>query len=277
MISASPPEGVNRPRVPFLPVTQPDPAAGEPAEPTDHVDTDEIPVAGGESAGERAATPEPAAPPSSSPTSSPTIDEAHRYGEDDDADPVVPDDPEDEAAAAETAYAHRPRPVGLVVTIAMLTVLLLAASALIAYLWRVSEAWEERVVEMTAYSYGLGEDLASERDTLTTTQEQLDLVSQQLSASKDTVSRLQAENAQWGDDAAYAQEQIAGLQEIITDATSVANSLSRCIQGHEQLAEYLANPDDLKPKELRSFEASVDELCQAAADANLTFQQSVAP
>ncbi|WP_156160775.1 hypothetical protein [Demequina maris] len=260
-------------------MTQPDPAAAhvEPSEPTDHVDTDEIPVRGGESGGAPAASSEPAAPTSSSPTSSPTIDEAHRYGEDDDADPVVPDEPEDEAAAAEAAYAHRPRPVGLVVTIAMLTVLLLAASALIAYLWRVSEAWEERVVEMTAYSYGLGEDLASERDTLTTTQEQLDLVSQQLSASKDTVSRLQAENAQWGDDAAYAQEQIAGLQEIITNATSVANSLSRCIQGHEQLAEYLANPDDLKPKELRSFEASVDELCQAAADSNLTFQQSVAP
>ncbi|MDN4476217.1 hypothetical protein QQX09_10160 [Demequina sp. SYSU T00192] len=247
------------------------------AEPTDHVDTDEIPVVGAASDPSRGSLP---ADPVPTPGGTLRIDAAHPFGEDDDADPVVADeDGTDDApdVAAEHAVAHRPRPVGLLITVALLTVTLLAASALIAYLWRVSEAWEERVIEMTEYSYGLGSELADERGTLATTQEQLDLVSDQLSASKDTVSRLQAENAQWGDDAAYAQEQIAGLQEIITDATSVANSLGRCIQGHEQLAVYLANPDDLKPKELRTFEESVDELCQAAADANLVFQQSVAP
>ncbi len=264
--SASPPEGLDRPRLPFLPVND---EREDASDPTDHVDTDEIPVVGAPLLHDDIAL--------TVPDQEPGFDDAHRFGEDDDADPVVADEDDEATAEAEAAYAHRPRPVGLLVTVALLSVLLLTASALIAYLWRVSEAWEERVVEITEFSYGLGSDLATERDTLTTTQEQLALVSDQLAASKDTVSRLQAENAQWGDDAAYAQEQIAGLQEIITDATSVANSLGRCIQGHEQLAEYLSNPDDLKPKELRSFEQSVDELCQAAADANLAFQQSVAP
>ncbi|WP_062294439.1 hypothetical protein [Demequina phytophila] len=239
----------------------------DPTDRTDHVDTDEIPIVG-------AGAPKP------------TVDAAHPFGEDDDADPVVTDedDASDSAHPAaepgdneEPAIEHRPRPVGLVVVVAMLTVLLLAASALIAYLWRVSNAWEERAVAITEANYDIGSELAQERDTLTVTQDQLDLVSQQLSTSKDTVTRLQAENAQWGDDAAYAQEEIAALQTIITNASAVATSLSRCIDGHTQLVEYLDNPDDIKPKELRAFRASVDELCQSAADANVAFQQSVAP
>ncbi|BDZ61320.1 hypothetical protein GCM10025873_11110 [Demequina sediminis] len=57
----------------------------------------------------------------------------------------------------------------------------------------------------------------------------------------------------------------------------MANSLSRCIEGHEQLVTYLQTPDDYEPEELESFRASVDELCTAATDAHLDFQQSVAP
>ncbi|WP_228373284.1 hypothetical protein [Demequina silvatica] len=252
-------------RLPFFPVTLPaiPDRPAEPADPTgrtdptDHVDTDEIPE----------------------------VDAAHPFGEDDDADPVVtagadaadlPDPAEGPGDGDEPVIEHRPRSAGLVVTVAMLTVLLLAASALIAYLWRVSDAWEARALAITEANYEIGSQLAQERDTLTVTQDQLDLVSQQLSTSKDTVTRLQAENAQWGDDAAYAQEEIAALQSIITDASAVANSLTRCVEGHEQLAEYLSNPDDIKPKELRTFQESVDELCQAAADSNLAFQQSVA-
>ncbi|WP_062384618.1 hypothetical protein [Demequina iriomotensis] len=219
----------------------------------DRIDTDEIPVV-------RAAV----------------VDAAHPFGEDDAADPVVPE-PTADAAPEPQVVVHRSRPAALIVTLALMTVLLLGASALIAYLWRVSEAWEAQVAEMTDTSYELGEQVAAERDSLATTQSQLDLVTQQLNASKDTVSRLQAENAQWGDDAAFAQEEIAALETVITNATSVASSLSRCIEGHEQLADYLRSPDDYKPKEIASFADSVDALCTAASDANVAFQISVAP
>lgn len=203
------------------------------------------------------------------------VDEAHRYGEDDDADPVVdvadPDDVE-----PETVH-HRPRSAGLIVTVAIMTALLIAAAAFVAYLWRVSEAWELRVTELTQIGYDLGEQLAAERAALAEANQQIDLLDDQLTASKDTVLRLQAQNAQWGDDAAYAQEQILALEELTVEASSVAISLSRCIEGHEQLVTYLQTPDDYAPEELESFRASVDELCTAATDAHLDFQQSVAP
>ncbi|WP_062301460.1 hypothetical protein [Demequina subtropica] len=233
-------------RSPFTPV------GGDPA-PGDRVDTDEIPVVAAD-----------------------TIDAAHPYGEDDAADPVI-GDPDEEPADEPRVIVHRSRPAALVVTVAIMSVLLLASVTLIAYLWRVSDAWEAQVAEMTAKGYELGDQVAAEREELAATQEQLDLVTQQLATSKDTVSRLQAENAQWGDDAAFAQEEITALEDVIGDATSVASSLSRCIEGHEQLADYLRSPDDYKPSELESFATSVDALCEAAADANVAFQQSVAP
>lgn len=203
------------------------------------------------------------------------VDEAHRYGEDDDADPVVDlADPDD---ADPDAVHHRPRSAGLIVTVAIMTALLIAAAAFVAYLWRVSEAWELRVAELTQIGYDLGEQLAAERAALAEANQQIDLLDDQLTASKDTVLRLQAQNAQWGDDAAYAQEQILALEQLTVQASSVANSLSRCIEGHEQLVTYLQTPDDYEPEELESFRASVDELCSAATDAHLAFQQSVAP
>ncbi|SEJ46256.1 hypothetical protein [Demequina mangrovi] len=236
---------------PFPPVTEP--AAH------DRVDTDEIPVVG----------------------EAQVIDAAHRYGEDDAADPLIEPEAEPDVEAARAAepriVVHRSRPVGLIVAVALMSVTLLAAITLSAYLWRVTEAWEAQVAEITDQAYALGAQVAAARESLTETEEQLDLVEQQLSASKDTVLRLQSENAQWGDDAAFAQEEIAALENVITDATSVAGSLSRCIEGHEQLEEYLRTPDDYDPDELESFATSVEALCDAAADSNVAFQQSVAP
>ncbi len=237
-------------------------------EPEDDVDaarsdTDEIPIVSG-------------AAPGATPTA-PT-DADHPFGEDDDVDAAVEDEVEDEVDAHDReGVEQQPPSARLIVTIAIMTVLLIAASALVAYLWKVSDAWEARVNDLTDVSYGLGSDLADEQAALASANQSIDLLNDQLAASKDTVSRLQAENAQWGDDAAYAQEQIAALRSIIADATAVANSLNRCIEGHEQLVTYLESPDDYNPDELASFETSVTDLCTAAKDANLALQQEVTP
>lgn len=217
----------------------------------DRVDTDEIQVVG-----------------------EPSTDADHPYGEDDAVDPVVAEADEDGGDGGEAA---RPRPVLLIVTLAIFTVLLIAAAAVVAHLWRVTEAWEQQNADVIAQNYELGEMLAAEREDLATAYENIELLNDQLSASKDTVLRLQAQNAQWGDDAAFAQEEIELLETTIYDATAVANSLSRCIEGHEQLLEYLETPDDFEEDELDSFATSVDDLCIAAQDAYLAYQQSVAP
>ncbi|WP_062377448.1 hypothetical protein [Demequina pelophila] len=171
----------------------------------------------------------------------------------------------------------RRRPVGLIITVALLSVLTLGASAFAAYLWHVSEEWRVQVEDITDVSYGLGADLAAEREALVTAQERIDLLSEQLATSKDTVSRLQAENAQWGDDAAFAQEQFALLQQDLAAAQTVSTSLKRCIEAHDQLLEYLDQPEDLEEGEVESFRTSVNDLCTQALRAQSALAPSSVP
>lgn len=207
---------------------------------------------------------------------SPAAPDVTAFDEDDAADPVMADDapapPEDDAPTA-----HRHRSGGLMVTVAVMSVALLAAAAMIAYLWQVTEDWEAQFEELSGVSYGLGADLAAVRDALAEAESRIDLLNDQLSASKDTVSRLQAENAQWGDDAAFAQERIAGLETSLADATTVSNALTRCINGQTQLVSYLQDPDTINADDLEIFTGTVTELCTSALDAHRTLQQSAAP
>ncbi len=206
----------------------------------------------------------------------PLVDASHPYGEDDDADPLT-----DEPVEEFPEHAHRPhvvveRRAGLYFTISLLAVALIAVSALAAYLWHVSEEWEAQVDELTDVSYGLGDDLAAERQTLSDAQQRIELLTDQLSTSKDTVTRLQAENARWGDDAAFAQEQISQLETLIGDGSAATATLSRCIEAHDQLVTYLDTPDAFAPEEIAAFRTSVTELCTDAVRVAQEFRAEVA-
>ncbi|MDN4483931.1 hypothetical protein [Demequina lignilytica] len=204
------------------------------------------------------------------------------FGEDDAADPLVDADaPASPEPAPSSGAHHRPhvvieRRAGLWFAIALLTVLLIGVSTLAAYLWHVSDEWRAQVEELTDVSYGLGDDLAAERETLAAAEERIDLLTDQLATSKDTVSRLQAENARWGDDAAFAQEQIGQLEDLIATGTAATSSLNRCIEANDQLVAYLEAPDDYDPEEIVAFEESVAELCTEANRAAQEFTTAAA-
>ena len=211
-------------------------------------------------------------------TEIPIVDRSHPYGEDDDVDPLVDDDPAPEDT---TPHAHRPhvvieRRAGLWFTISLLVVLLIGTSTLAAYLWHVSDEWKAQVEELTDVSYGLGADLADERETLVAAQERIDLLVDQLSTSKDTVSRLQAENARWGDDAEFAQEQITQLEDLVAQGSAATGSLTRCIEAHDQLITYLQAPEGYAPEEIEAFRVSVVELCTEATRVATEFRTAAA-
>lgn len=206
---------------------------------------------------------------------------AVRYGEDEDVDPLADDEADAEPADEAAPHGHRPhvvveRRAGLWFTIALLTVLLIGTATLAAYLWHVSDEWEAQVAELTDVSYGLGDDLATERETLAAAEDRIDLLNDQLATSKDTVTRLQAENARWGDDAVFAQEEISQLRDLIASGTAATGSLSRCIEAHDQLVEYLQTPDDYAPEEIVAFQDSVAELCTEAGRAAQEFTAAAA-
>lgn len=185
----------------------------------------------------------------------------------------VPDEPRAETAPIEVVRIERR--ARLYVAISVLLVLLIAAASFSAYLWHVSRAWEQRVSELTAVGYGLGQELTASRETVTEAQESIELLTDQLTASKDTVTRLQAENARWGDDAEFAQETIAGLEELLGTATAITGSLTRCIEGHDQLAVYLETPEAYEPEQLDEVRTSVTDLCTDATNQAVAFQRDV--
>ena len=214
--------------------------------------------------------------------------DSHEPDADTDEIPLTPN-------ADPTAHrAHHRRPVGLIITVAVLTALLIGTSTLAAYLWHISEEWEQQVADITEISYGLGDDVAAARDALTAAEEQITLLSDQLATAKDSVTRLQAENAQWGDDAAFAQEEITLLESKLAEGTAVSTSLVRCIEAHDQLLTYVdalesaqdepaggtppnTTTETVDAGEVASYRESVVDLCTAARTASQAFQQSVAP
>jgi hypothetical protein len=154
---------------------------------------------------------------------------------------------------------------------------LVAAVAVAAHLWDVSEQWEERSSELTELNYGLADDLTAEQVTVLTQAQQIELLEDQRSTLQTRVLDLADAVSQSGDSAATAEQQISLLTELITTASSVTNGLNRCIDSQEQLATYLETPEDYEPEELDAFADSVEQLCAAATAANFQFQQQLTP
>ncbi|WP_416811421.1 hypothetical protein [Demequina sp.] len=144
------------------------------------------------------------------------------------------------------------------------------------HLWTTAEAWEARSDELTDINYDLGDQLATEQSAGLQLESEIDLLSQQLATSNQTVIDLSAEKADALDATEYASQQIDTVTGHLTTATSVATSLQRCVDGQEQLIEYLGAPDNYDPVELAAFQKSVDELCTRAENANQRMRSELA-
>jgi hypothetical protein len=162
-----------------------------------------------------------------------------------------------------------------IILTSILGVLLAVMIGFTIYLWDVSKDWEAQVGEITAVSEDLGSRLAAEQAEVVRQQEQIDVISEQLSTAQQRITELADLNAQTGDDVQFYVQEINRQRELATTGAAVAAALERCIEGHEQLVIYLRNEDNYDPAELAAYEASLNTLCTNAMAANATFQQAV--
>lgn len=158
---------------------------------------------------------------------------------------------------------------------AAMGIVLLSLIVFAGYLWSVSEAWEQRVNELTAVSYDLGDQLTKERQTIAARDDTINLLSEQLQTVQQRLLDLAAQVARSDDDAIVTEQRIATLEELIRSAGSVANALTRCVDSQDQLAEYLRESEFYEPEELEAYEQSVERLCESAKSANEQLQEAI--
>ena len=160
----------------------------------------------------------------------------------------------------------------MAVLVTVLAVTSLGLGIAVSYLWRVADAWEERAGDYEQASHELGGALADTRATLDTTNVNLDGVRDQLSTAQARIIELANEKAQLGDDR-EAQRLVTDYQERISEAAGrVALALDQCVRGQNQLIGYLENSELYDPEDLDQYAVEVQDLCQAATDANTALQ-----
>lgn len=159
---------------------------------------------------------------------------------------------------------------------AALIVLLVAVSALAAYLWVRGDRWADYAEHVESDARTIGGDLAQLRTDHAGTVAELQTVQEQLTASQQRVTELAAEKAEVGDDR-EAQRQLVDYQERISAAAgTVATSLNECITRQQELLGYLDNPEAYDPADVTRFRGEVDALCASASAANTSLQQELA-
>ncbi|PKQ25748.1 MAG: hypothetical protein CVT64_08605 [Actinobacteria bacterium HGW-Actinobacteria-4] len=160
---------------------------------------------------------------------------------------------------------------------ATLAVLLAIAVGVVVHLWNVSDQWAIRSSELTELNHALAADLAAEQVAVLTQAQQIELLEDQRATLQSRVLDLANAVSQSGDSAATAEQRISLLSDLLSTASSVTNGLNRCIDSKTQLATYMKTPEAYSPEELEAFAASVDQLCAAATNANIQFQQQLRP
>ncbi len=182
-----------------------------------------------------------------------------------------PDDaPQDDA---EIGWKERLSWILITVFLA-LTVLALTGVAI--YLSDVVGQWEERTDELTDVNYSLGDQVAAQEETIESQTQQIDILTNQLNTAQDRISALANQSANSDDDLAYAEQRIELLSGYASTGAAIANALTRCVDGQEQLVEYLVDPGDLEEEEIVAYAESVDSLCTAARESNTEFQALLA-
>ena len=153
----------------------------------------------------------------------------------------------------------RRRSTGLRLTSIALGLLLAAAAAMAAYLWRTTDEWmaEADRVETVAT------DLAAQRDQLTGELDQaerdLAATEEQLREAQDRITSLANEKAQTADEREVAR-QVAGSVVV------VANQLEVCVRGQSQLITALEDIEAYDPASVSAFAREVSGACNEALD-----------
>ncbi|MBD5788062.1 hypothetical protein IF650_18045 [Cellulosimicrobium terreum] len=157
----------------------------------------------------------------------------------------------------------------------LLSVALAASLGAGAYLWVATERWQEHSADWEAEARSLGEDVATLQADLDGVNAELDATRTQLTTAQDRITALANEKAQLGDENEASQQYLDYQSRVSEAAGTVAAALTQCTTAQAQLIGYLDDRDAYDPDDLERFSDQVDELCQAAADANSELQQEL--
>ena len=155
--------------------------------------------------------------------------------------------------------------------IALTTLLLLGlagSSALAAYLWQTTTAWQSETERVEA----VAADLQGERDELAAELEQstrdLAATDQQLREAQDRIRELAEEKAQTAD-----EREVARL--LVTSVADVATQLETCVRGQDQLITALSDLEAYDPESVVQYAESVRAACTQALRGNEELQRIV--
>jgi chromosome segregation ATPase len=158
----------------------------------------------------------------------------------------------------------------------VLAVLLVATIAVGAYLWVTTVRWQRNAGEWQDKAHEYAEEVASLRMQLEGANTELQAARDQLSTATSRITDLANEKAQLGDENEASQQYLDYQSRVSDAAGKVAAALGQCTTAQSQLIGYLNNRDAYDPADLERFSGQVDELCQAATDANAQLQQELA-
>ncbi len=167
---------------------------------------------------------------------------------------------------------HRRRPWAVIV----LSIALVAVTALSSYLWVRTVRYEEYTADVEQQARDIGGDLASLREEHEGTVAELTAVNEQLSTAQARITELADEKAQLGDDREIQRQLVDYQQRVSQAAANVASALSTCIDGQTQLITYLQDVASYDPADLERFKGDVQRVCGAATDANTQLQRELA-
>ncbi|WP_251150774.1 hypothetical protein [Cellulosimicrobium sp. Marseille-Q4280] len=161
-------------------------------------------------------------------------------------------------------------------TIVLLSLLLAGTVGVGAYLWVTTTRWQENSADWETQARALGEDVARLQADLDGANAELESARGQLTTAQDRIAELANEKAQLGDENEASQQYLDYQSRVSDAAGKVAAALGQCTTAQSQLIGYLNNRDAYDPADLERFSGQVDELCQAATDANAQLQQELA-
>ncbi|WP_084100527.1 hypothetical protein [Demequina sp. NBRC 110051] len=169
-------------------------------------------------------------------------------------------------------YPPKPRRPWIIAT-CVLGVALIGAGYLGWRMWQINEEWQAYSDDVTTANYDLGEQIASVQQNLTEKQQEVDLLSQQLSTSNDRLTDVSAEKAAALDSQELTSQVITTLEETLSLGQAATATLNSCIDGLEQLTTYLEAPEDeYDPEQIAEYASNVSDLCDNADAATVRFQ-----
>lgn len=167
---------------------------------------------------------------------------------------------------------QKPRRLPWIIATAVLGLALIGVGIYANHLWGVSEEWATLSASVDKANQELGGMIASERATVQQQGLQIELLTEQLETAQRRITELADLTARAGDDVQYYAQEINRLNETLTAASTVATALSRCAEGHEQLLTYTRDPGNYDPVQVADFEASLQTLCDRAAQSHEDLQ-----